>query len=552
MSVMSSKKISRSPDGKNFDADVAALERLVGGGELETEKRGEKPVKSNDRCSQEETNYRNMYSLLHRMCNHAPDMIWAKDLELRYLFANQAICDGLLKAKDAYEPIGKTDLFFALRERASQPEDPQWHTFGEICCNSDTVVLESAQPGRFEEFGNVRGKFVCLDVRKAPFFDDAGRLIGTVGCARDITREKETEQALRESEEKYRQLIENSQDCIYTLTAEGIFTFVSHAWTILLGHPVNQVIGQSFQKFVHTDDIPGCMVWLQKVIGTGERQGGIEYRIRHSDGTWYWHESNIVPLRDEVGTIIGVEGIGRDISQRKKAEDAVRVIQAKMAQDIELARRVQLELLPKLPKSPRVDVHCLYYPANIVNGDSYHLEWRNEGKLLCGFLIDVTGHGMATALQTASINVLLREGAAAKLPLLGQLRWINARAAKYFTEGAYVAMLAFELDFTLRELRYAGAGIAQFYANGTKIETPGMFVGMWEDAEFTLGVLTVSEGDTFYFLTDGFTDALAQPETAGIGLPEGEDFKAHVAMLEELAGSGTLKDDATGICLQIK
>ena len=125
-------------------------------------------MKTGDACPQKELNYQELYLLVQRMCNHAPDMIWAKDLECRYLFANQAICDRLLHAKDTDEPLGKTDLFFAMRERACRPADPEWHTFGEICCNSDLVVLESGQPGRFEEFGNVRGQYLCLDVRKGP------------------------------------------------------------------------------------------------------------------------------------------------------------------------------------------------------------------------------------------------------------------------------------------------------------------------------------------------------------------------------------------------
>ena len=106
--------------------------------------------------------YAKLYSLLCRMCNYAPDMIWAKDLQCRYLFANQAICDKLLHAVNTQEAIGKTDLFFAQRERDSRPDDSQWHTFGEICQNSDLVVLETGQPGQYEEFGNVRGVYLGL------------------------------------------------------------------------------------------------------------------------------------------------------------------------------------------------------------------------------------------------------------------------------------------------------------------------------------------------------------------------------------------------------
>jgi len=52
---------------------------------------------------------------------------------------------------------------------------------------------------------------------------------------------------------------------------------------------------------------------------------------------------------------------------------------------------------------------------------------------------------------------------------------------------------------SLRELRYVGAGITQFYANGKKVETPGMFVGLWDNAEFTPGSLPITTGDCFIF-----------------------------------------------------
>ena len=129
---------------------------------------------------------------------------------------------------------------------------------------------------------------------------------------------------LRESEVKHRLLIENSHDIIYMLNAEGVFTFVSPAWTALLGHPLTEVVGQSFKRFVHAEDIPACLVWLKKVIEMGQRQEGIEYRVRHADGAWYWHTSSAVPLRDETGSVVGFEGTARDITERKKAEEALR------------------------------------------------------------------------------------------------------------------------------------------------------------------------------------------------------------------------------------
>ena len=63
----------------------------------------------------------------------------------------------------------------------------KWHTFGELCFNSDFVVLENMKPMIFEEYGNIKGELVYLEVHKAPLYDSLGQLIGTIGSGRDIT-----------------------------------------------------------------------------------------------------------------------------------------------------------------------------------------------------------------------------------------------------------------------------------------------------------------------------------------------------------------------------
>ncbi|MDD4205707.1 MAG: PAS domain S-box protein [Candidatus Delongbacteria bacterium] len=129
--------------------------------------------------------------------------------------------------------------------------------------------------------------------------------------------------AIKESEEKYRVLIENSHDIIYTLSSEGIFTFVSPAWTRLLGHPTEQVLNHSFQPFVHPEDLPACMKFLQSMFSAKPENSVIDYRVKHSDGSWRWHSTKAVSLRDNSGNISGFLGIARDISDIKMVESTL-------------------------------------------------------------------------------------------------------------------------------------------------------------------------------------------------------------------------------------
>jgi diguanylate cyclase (GGDEF)-like protein/PAS domain S-box-containing protein len=141
----------------------------------------------------------------------------------------------------------------------------------------------------------------------------------------DITERKRVGARLSESETKYRQLVENTHDIIYSLTPEGVFTYVSPAWTILLGHPVTDVEGHLFTEFVHPDDIPVGFAFLQRVLETGQRQDGVEYRAQHINGEWRWHTSNAAPVKNTDGLVTGYEGIARDITKRKQADEALQL-----------------------------------------------------------------------------------------------------------------------------------------------------------------------------------------------------------------------------------
>ncbi len=157
---------------------------------------------------------------------------------------------------------------------------------------------------------------------------------GSIGVA---LMRKQQEDALRESEEKHRLLIENSHDIIYTLNLDGAFTFVSAAWTVLLGNPVDQVIGQSFQQFIHPDDLPGCAAYMHSAIATGQRQVDIQYRVRHIDGSWRWHATSGVCLKDEAGAVVGFEGAARDITERKRAGQELRAKEYNLSESQRIA-----------------------------------------------------------------------------------------------------------------------------------------------------------------------------------------------------------------------
>jgi PAS domain S-box-containing protein len=168
--------------------------------------------------------------------------------------------------------------------------------------------------------GAVRYIVVRVGITK----DGDGNTTGLHGANQDITQRRNAEEALRQSEEKFRSYVENANDIIYSLSEEGLFTYVSPRWTEVLGHDAKCVLGKTIDVFIHPDDLPACHEYLREVLTKGEKKSGIEYRIRHLDGSWQWHTTNASPLRNEAGTIISFLGICRDITHRKRAEDALR------------------------------------------------------------------------------------------------------------------------------------------------------------------------------------------------------------------------------------
>ena len=114
-----------------------------------------------------------------------PDMMWAKDIDGKYIYANDSILRGLFYNVNYKMVIGKHDIEIA--NMCKNLVGYENHTFGEICGNSDLVVLENLRKERFLEWGLINGKDLYLEVYKAPLFDGNGKVVGTVGTGRDVT-----------------------------------------------------------------------------------------------------------------------------------------------------------------------------------------------------------------------------------------------------------------------------------------------------------------------------------------------------------------------------
>jgi PAS domain S-box-containing protein len=213
----------------------------------------------------------------------------------------------------------------------------------------------------------------------------------------DLTERRQAEQALHESEERFRSFVEKANDIVYTVSPDGVFTYVSPNWKEILGHEVSEVEGKPFELFVHPDDFAVCRAILQKAFVSGEKQSGFEYRVKHRDGGWQWHTSNASVIRDTAGGITAFLGIARNITERKRAEEEIRKLNQELEQRV-VDRTAQLQSANKELEAFAYSVsHDLRAPLRHIDGFVGLLQNRMKSSL-----DDQSRHYMETIADSAN------------------------------------------------------------------------------------------------------------------------------------------------------
>lgn len=117
--------------------------------------------------------------------DHLEDMLWAKDVEGKYILANRAFREKFCYGLSWDELEGKTDI--ELSKTFKKLVGEMNHTFGEICTNSDQIVMDTEESGEFLEQGKINGKTMKLVVNKSPIYNFKGIMFGVCGTGRDVT-----------------------------------------------------------------------------------------------------------------------------------------------------------------------------------------------------------------------------------------------------------------------------------------------------------------------------------------------------------------------------
>ncbi|MBK8498997.1 MAG: PAS domain S-box protein [Flavobacteriales bacterium] len=183
----------------------------------------------------------------------------------------------------------------------------------------ETHGVYTGEVRNVDKFGNEFTSFLAA----SRLFDESGTPIGAMGVSRDITRMKRDQEALRASEERYRDLFENATDLIQSVDTEGRFEYVNDAWRRTLGYTAEEVAELSISDVVHPKEAAACKAYFSQVL-EGKDPGPIRTLFRAKDGRAIAVEG-AANLRRSEGKPAATRSILRDISlvvdTRKRIEE---------------------------------------------------------------------------------------------------------------------------------------------------------------------------------------------------------------------------------------
>ncbi len=214
------------------------------------------------------------------------------------------------------------------------------------------------QRGRYEEEGvRVRkdGSIYHAQITVWRVDDEHGRTVGFAKITRDVTARKQAEQALRESEAKFRTIADAMPQMVWSTRADGFHDYYNEQWYQFTGVPTSSTDGASWINVFHPSDQPRAERAWQNSLATGEPYE-IQYRLRHRSGEYRWTLGRALPVRDDNGTIVRWMGTCTDIHSQKQAEETLQ----------DAAKRKD-EFLAMLAHELRNPLAPIYNSAQLIN-----------------------------------------------------------------------------------------------------------------------------------------------------------------------------------------
>jgi len=239
-------------------------------------------------------------------------------------------------------------------------------------------VLETGGVAHYETVRRRKdGSEVDLAFTYSPIRNAPGEIVGVAAIAQDIGERKRAERALRESEAKFRAIIETTQEWVWAVDERGRHTYSNPAIEQILGYRAEELIGRDGVELVHEDD-RDQVTWLAgDARARKDGWSGLVLRWRHKDGSYRYLETSATPILDEAGELRGFRGTDRDVTERVRAEEErERLLALERAQNQRLREldRLKDEFIALVSHELRTPLTSIRgYTELLINGEAGEL-----------------------------------------------------------------------------------------------------------------------------------------------------------------------------------
>jgi PAS domain S-box-containing protein len=257
---------------------------------------------------------------------------------------------------------------------------------------------------------------------------------------REIDERKRTEAALRESEEKYRDLVENVNDIIYSTDERGVITYISPVIQLVGGYHPSEVIGRIFTAFAHPDDLPLVIESFQQTIAGHIRPR--EFRVLTKSGEFRWVRKSSRPVF-VAGRLVGLRGVLTDITERKHAEEALKASEKRFRALIENSWEAVM-----LVNADGLITYASPSSTRVLGFTTDELVGRSSVELIHPESLPSTADLFARLLQTPSESVTAQVRCTHKD---GSWRWIEGVGTNLLAEPGVQAVVVNYRDITERK-----------------------------------------------------------------------------------------------------
>ena len=322
--------------------------------------------------------------------NGLADGIHLVDSELRIVLANGSFREWLDSLGVDQDIIGK-------------PISEALPFLSEGAIESYKRVFQSGKTFAVEATNTVGGRTITADIRLIPVTEH-GVVKYVITVIREITEGKKAEQALRESEEKYRSILENIEEGYYEVDLRGNVTFLNSAFCRIFGYSMNELMGMNYRQYYADPDVEKKVFEVfRRVYKTGRPTHLYDWQIVRKNGSCASLELSVSLLRDDKNHSVGFRGIARDVTERKAAEKALR--------EAEQRNRAIVDAMPDSMVRVSRDGTILDFKLDTPDENE---QWRRRG-LLNGSIHDALGEEIGRramehvqqALDTNTMQVFL-------------------------------------------------------------------------------------------------------------------------------------------------